>query len=102
MRKTEDGNSSSGGNNSLPTTVHPTGGGGSGGIGVSINGASGGSNINGTISTNPPFHNIPAALEYDEIIRGYQSFTHYTKNDLKNMGREIVRAIYYYANLGTL
>ena len=105
MRKTDDGSSSSGGNNSLPTTVHPTGGGGSGGIGVSVNGASGGNNVNGTISTNPPFSDnfpTPAALEYDEIIRGYQSFTHYTKNDLKNMGRDIVRAIYYYANLGTL
>ena len=37
--------------------------------------------------------------EYEEIMRGYRTLMHYTKQDLKNMGRDIVRAIYYYANL---
>lgn len=36
---------------------------------------------------------------YDKLMRSYDTNVHYTKNDLKNMGRDIVRSIFFFANL---
>lgn len=36
---------------------------------------------------------------YDKVIRSYETAVHYTKQDLKNMGRDIVRGIFKFANL---
>lgn len=38
-------------------------------------------------------------LVFDTLIRSYETAVHYTKQDLKNMGRDIVRSIFQFTNL---
>jgi hypothetical protein len=38
-------------------------------------------------------------LAFDKLIRSYETAVHYTKQDLKNMGRDIVRSIFQFTNL---
>jgi hypothetical protein len=38
-------------------------------------------------------------LAFDKLIRSYETAVHYTKQDLKKMGRDIVRGIFQFANL---
>jgi len=36
---------------------------------------------------------------YDKLMRSYETAVHYSKQDLKDMGRDIGRSIYFFANL---
>ena len=45
-------------------------------------------------------HRNTGDIPYDELMRDYETAVHYTKGDMRNIGRDIMKGIFNFANLG--